>query len=132
MKNLNIESSAYTPYVYFDWHTGILEMKGRAIPENPDEFWTPVIKWMHNYAQNPAKKTILRIDMEYFNMSSSKRILIMLYQLNTLVKLSNKVKVEWYHRFADEDMFEVGQDYEYMVKIPFEFIGYEEHTLKTA
>lgn len=132
MENLNIEPSAFTPFVHFNGQSGVLELRGRAIPENPDEFWTPVLKWMHKYAQNPAKKTILKIDMEYFNMSSSKRILILLYQLNTLVKLSKKVQVQWYHRFADEDMYEVGQDYKYMVKIPFEFIGYEEHELKIA
>ncbi len=34
------------------------------------------------------------------------------------------VKVLWYHNESDEDMFEVGQDYAFMVKVPFDFISY--------
>ena len=48
----------------------------------------------------------------------------MLYKLNELADTAKKVKVEWHYNEADEDMFEVGQDYAFMVKFPFDFISY--------
>ncbi len=35
-------------------------------------------------------------------------------------------KVDWFYRESEEDMFEVGQDYAYMVKVPFNFYSTDE------
>lgn len=126
MEHLSIDSTTHTPYIYFNAQTGVMEIKGRSIPEQADEFWMPILNWFESYIHNPNKQTIFKIDLEYFNISSSKRILFLLYKLNNLAKITNSVKVEWYYREDDEDMFEVGNDYAYMVKVPFEFIMYNE------
>jgi hypothetical protein len=39
------------------------------------------------------------------------------------------VRVEWFYRQSDEDMFEVGQDYAYMVRVPFIFNEYRDIAL---
>lgn len=132
MDNLTIESSAYTPFVQFNKDSGVMEIKGRSIPESPDEFWMPIISWFEGYLLNPSAKTTFKIDLEYFNISSSKRILFLLYKLNNLAKDGSDVKVDWFYRLHDEDMYEVGQDYKYMVKVPFEFHSYEELELAIA
>jgi len=132
MKNLLIASTAQTPFVSFNSQNGIMEIKGRSIPEQADEFWIPIIDWFDLYLLKPSNHTTFKIDLEYFNISSSKRILTLLYKLNNLAKLTDNVKVEWYYRLADEDMFEVGQDYKYMIKVPFEFHAYEDQELESA
>ncbi len=132
MDNLIIESSAFTPFVRFNRATGVMVIKGRAIPDSPDEFWMPIISWFEGYLLHPSPETIFKIDLEYFNISSSKRILFLLYKLNNLAKEGSSVKVDWYYKLNDEDMYEVGQDYKYMVKVPFEFHPYEEQELAMA
>jgi hypothetical protein len=52
--------------------------------------------------------------------------------LNELVEKGMEAKVNWFYNYTDEDMFEVGQDYEYMVKVPFEFIAYTDIDLSLA
>jgi hypothetical protein len=52
--------------------------------------------------------------------------------LNDLVDTGNEVKLNWFYREGDEDMYEVGQDYAYMVKVPFEFKKIEESDLAIA
>lgn len=126
MEQLLFESTPHTPFISFDSRSGVMEIKGRSIPEQADDFWLPVLNWFETYIQMPACQTVFKIDLEYFNISSSKRILFLLYKLNNLAKSSDTVKVEWYYREDDEDMFEVGNDYAYMVKVPFEFIMYKE------
>ena len=37
--------------------------------------------------------------------------------------------VKWHYKKSDIDMYEVGPDYAYMVKVPFEFVANEEMEL---
>ena len=124
MEDLLIQPTPHTPYVLFSKENGLMEIKGRSIPDQPDEFWLPVLSWFESYLLDPRVNTTVKIDLEYFNISSSKRILFLLYKLNELVDKGNFAHVEWYYRQTDEDMYEVGQDYAYMVKVPFEFKEY--------
>lgn len=120
MSNLIISDSIKTPTVLFDM-TGILEIKGKSIPENSLEFYRPVFEWLDIYSQSPAPKTELKISLEYFNTSSSKCLLDILRRLET-INLSGKsnVKVLWFYDADDEDMMEAGEDYQALVKVPFE------------
>lgn len=120
MSNLIINDSIKTPTVTFDV-TGILEIKGKSIPENSLEFYRPVFEWLDIYSQSPAPKTEFKISLEYFNTSSSKCLLDILRRLET-INLSGKsaVKVLWFYDADDEDMMEAGEDYQALVKVPFE------------
>lgn len=124
MDALILNATPQTPLISFDRKSGLMEIKGRSIPDQPDEFWLPILSWFEAYIMNPTERTVVRIDLEYFNISSSKRILFLLYKLNELVDMKKDVLVEWYYRESDEDMYEVGQDYAYMVKVPFIFKEY--------
>lgn len=132
MDTLLIQATAQTPLVDFNPATGIMEIKGRSIPDDPESFWGVVLTWFDTYMANPLEETLVRIDLEYFNITSSKRILFLLYKLNELVDSGKKAKVEWYYRQSDEDMYEVGQDYAFMVHVPFDFREYTDNDLVVA
>ena len=123
MNNLIIEESIKTPSVSFAATTGILELKGKSIPENSLEFYRPVFEWIDNYGQSPNSSTELKVRLEYFNTSSSKCLLDVFRRLET-INLSGKssVKVSWFYDVDDEDMMEAGEDYSALVKIPFEMM----------
>ena len=123
MKSLIIEGTPKTPYIKFDPETGVLEMKGRSIPENAIEFYKPLVDWLDEYAKNPKPETIVHIQLEYFNTSSSKCILDIFKKLEAINKRgSSKVIIKWYYEVDDEDMQEAGEDYQSILKIPFEMI----------
>ena len=124
MEALRIQATVKTPEVLFDPANKVFEIKGKSIPDSAEEFYSEILDWFDDYVANPIDETVLKIELEYFNISSSKRLLFLFYKLNELAGTDKKVKVLWYYNEADEDMFEVGQDYAFMVKIPFEFIGY--------
>jgi hypothetical protein len=125
-------ASTQTPMIAMNADTGAIEIKGRAIPDDAEPFWGPVLQWFDTYAENPNNDTSVTIDLEYFNISSSKRILFLLYKLNEIVAKGKTAKVVWCYKESDEDMFEVGQDYAFMVKVPFEFKEYNDSDLATA
>ena len=132
MEDLLIHATSHTPYIHFDGREGVMEIKGRSIPDQPDEFWIPILNWFETYLMNPNHSTVIKIDLEYFNISSSKRILFLLYKLNELAENGKDVHVEWLYRQTDEDMYEVGQDYAYMVKVPFIFKEYVDPDIAIA
>ncbi|MCC6701113.1 MAG: DUF1987 domain-containing protein [Fluviicola sp.] len=126
MNVLHIEAGAHTPLINLNPTTGIMEIRGRSIPDDPEAFWGVVLNWFDEYMRQPSSNTLVKIDLEYFNITSSKRILFLLYKLNELVDAGRSAQVEWYYRKSDEDMYEVGQDYAFMVRVPFEFKEYSD------
>lgn len=121
MKEILLVATDKTPMVKLS-PNGEFEITGKSIPEDAEDFYTPVLRWLDEYVTNPATVTTLSINLEYFNISSSKRILFILYKLNEMVSKKHDVRVKWLYDDSDEDMYEVGQDYAFMVKIPFEFV----------
>lgn len=126
MDGLRIEATAHTPMVSLNHITGVMEIRGRSIPDDPEAFWGGILSWFDDYMRQPTTLTLVKIDLEYFNITSSKRILFLLYKLNELVDNGLKAQVEWYYRKSDEDMYEVGQDYAFMVRVPFDFKEYSD------
>lgn len=126
MENILREGSAKTPAVSFDCTSGILELKGRSIPENSVEFYKPLNDWIDSYGARPCNETTVDIKLEYFNTSSSKCILDLFKKLERINKNGTEVRVNWYFEQDDEDMEEAGEDYQAIIKLPFKMIEVEE------
>ncbi len=126
MDNLNIEGTKQTPEIDFDAASGILKISGRSIPENTFEFFNPVLLWLDSYAAEAPEKVIAKINLEYFNTSSSKYILEVLKRLKNILHDGKDVLVQWYYEEDDEEMMETGEDYEDVSGLPFEIIAVEE------
>ena len=125
MEALNIDQTPKTPFIQLHATSGMLEMRGRSIPENAVDFYTPVFRWMDAYCQAAPTATALHIRFEYFNTSSSKCLLDILKKLKAL-HLSGKseVTVYWHYEEDDEDMLEAGEDFQTIIRIPFEMKKY--------
>jgi hypothetical protein len=126
MENLILEGSAKTPSIKFDAANGVLELKGRSIPENSVEFYKPLNDWIDTYGSSPQPMTILDMKLEYFNTSSSKCILDLFKQLEGLNGKGTEVKVNWYFEEDDEDMEEAGEDYQAIIGLEFKMVEVEE------
>ena len=122
MELVNIEGTPKTPTISLNSDTGTIEIKGRSIPENSIEFYKPIVDWLDEYAKGPKEKTVVSIQLEYFNTSSSKCILDVFKKLEGIKKGKNDVVINWYYEEDDEDMLEAGEDYESIIKIPFKMI----------
>ncbi len=123
MEPISIEGTPKTPTVKFDALTGMVEIKGRSIPENSIEFYKPLIEWLEEYSKGPQKLTNVNVQLEYFNTSSSKCILDVFKKLEAIHKTQkNEVLINWYYEEDDEDMLEAGEDYESIIRVPFKMI----------
>jgi hypothetical protein len=120
LDSLYIEGTLKTPTIKSDSKEGIIEIKGRSHPENPIEFYKPVLDWAAEYVKDPRLKTIINIQLEHFNTSSSKRLLDLLRRFELILMTQNEVLVNWF--YDDEDILEAGETFQTMTKIPFKMI----------
>ncbi len=75
MDKYAIEGTPKTPSISFDLNGGVLEIKGRSIPENSIEFYKPLVDSLDKYSSAAKTATTVNVQLEYFNTSSSKCIL---------------------------------------------------------
>lgn len=126
MEKVVIEGTPKTPTINFDMVTGVLEIKGRSIPENSIEFYKPLVEHLERYAQKPQSNTNVNIQLEYFNTSSSKCILDVFKKLEAIHKNGAQIIINWYYEQDDEDMLEAGEDYQAIINVPFKMIEVQE------
>lgn len=126
MGKINLEGTNKTPKITFNEEDGLLELKGRSIPENSIEFYKPLVDALDDYSKNPKNLTRVNIHLEYFNTSSSKCILDIFKKLESIKNTGNEVNINWYYEEDDEDMLEAGEDYQAIIKVPFKMIEVQE------
>jgi hypothetical protein len=120
------EQTAKTPLVNFDPSTGNFEIKGKSIPENSLVFYKPVFAWLDEYVLAPAPSTVLNIQLDYFNTSSSKCILDLFKIIENIFKNSKgEITINWLYDENDEDMQEAGEDYQSLIKSPFNLVAFQ-------
>lgn len=118
-KVIRILRSDVYPDIIMDKENGVFEIKGISLPENGKEFYQPVIDFLEEYSLQPDKITHFVFNLRYFNISSSKMFLFILYKLKEISDAGNTVLVTWC--YDDEDIHEAGKDFEHMVIVPFQF-----------
>ena len=119
MNSIVREASPKSPHVHFNAVGGILELKGRSIPENALDFYKPLIEWMGEWVKSSPAKTEFHVHLEYFNTSSSKCLLDLFRKLEPL---GDNATVLWHYEADDEDMLEAGEDYEAILSVPFRMV----------
>jgi len=124
MNNLKLEKTNHTPYVNLT--AGQIDISGRSIPEDPVAFYKPVLDWLEDYKKSPSGKTVVNLNFEYINTSSSKALHNILKSLNEGFDNEHKMVINWHYEVGDDDMFELGQFFQPYISIPMNFIETEE------
>lgn len=125
MKPIVITEMGYTPGVRLDPKTGVLEMTGKACPEDAIDFYKPILEWLEEYSKNPHEETIYYFKLSYYNTASSKVILTIMQKLEKIRDEGHNVRIKWYYFEDDEEMLNAGEDFADMIKVPFDLISIE-------
>ena len=124
LKGIYLDKKPDTPKISLNTELGILEISGRSLPENAEIFYQPLLDWVDNYMKTDPAKTVLKIDLEYFNSSSVKQVLAILIKLEELFRSGKEVQVVWHYNKDDELMEMKGRELESIVELPFNLVAY--------
>lgn len=125
MNNIRREKTEDTPEIILDKNTGEFWFKGNSIPENTKKFYQQVLEWIDEYVEKPNEETIVNFKMDYFNTSSTKYIFDIMVKFKKIVKKRHALIFNWYFFEEDKDMFEAGQSFSKMLRLPFNFVMYK-------
>jgi hypothetical protein len=109
IQSLIIEETAKTPHVELNPITGDFIFSGRSIPENAAKVYEPILNWINGYILNAKPTTNLRLNLEYFNTSSS---LWLAKIFKVLVRIDNPDYVIIFHLYLPVDEFDEMKEFE--------------------
>jgi len=113
MKVLEIAETASSPGIVLNAGTNQFIFTGRSLPEDPLNFYEPVMNWMEMYKQNPVAGASFEFKLTYFNTASSK-VFFSLFQIIDKINLEhtgvdNRIAI--YTSEDDEDLIELFEYY---------------------
>lgn len=120
MDNLKIESTQSTPSIFADPKTGVMELRGDSYPENSFELFSPAMKWIEDYLEDPGRPLTLNLHLLYLNTSSVKAMMDIFDILEEAHKSGRKVAVNWYYDEQNERVAELAEEFKEDCNFPFQ------------
>jgi hypothetical protein len=122
MEDLFVQGTDSLPTISFR-NNGELKITGRALPEDANSFFRPLLDWLRNFS---AEEVNIEFNLDYFNTSVSKQILDM-FKIIEGNPANKVIKIKWMYEDGDEEMLESGEIYSEMLKrFQFTFHKYAE------
>ncbi|MFN0030857.1 MAG: SiaC family regulatory phosphoprotein [Flavobacteriales bacterium] len=115
-----IPQTVKTPWIVIDTFRSHMIISGRSIPEEANKFYEPILQAvdMLRYV-NGINKFVIRIQLEYFNTTSSHNILKL---FKSFEEFPVPVTIEWYYEEDDDEKLDVEDlSKEYNAKPGFKF-----------
>lgn len=98
MEEIIIAKTTKTPAVHFSYENRTLEIAGVSIPEDADNFYTPLLEWVNDYVEKVQRETLkstkISLKLIYFNTTTSDYLVSMLKTLKTLPNPPKKIVEE--------------------------------------
>jgi len=111
MEDLFVQGTDSLPNISFK-SNGELKITGRALPEDANNFFRPLLDWLRNFS---ADEVNIEFNLDYFNTSVSKQILDM-FKIIEGNPANKVIKIKWMYEDGDDEMLESGEIYSEMLK----------------
>jgi hypothetical protein len=121
MERLFLKGTEETPEIVFDKDKPEFRVAGKSYMEDATSHYSKVIAWLLEYSKNPNDSTVFRFELEYVNTASSKIVHDILDVLDNMHLDGVSVTVVWCYYEDDEDMEELGREYEEIYEVPFRY-----------
>lgn len=121
-----VADNFYIPSVNFNADSGSLEIEGESYLEDTKSFYEPILDWLKKFVSSFSNQIIFNIKLTYYNTSSSRSILEMLYVLKSFKENGGDLQVNWYYDEDDLDVPEEVEDFEIDTGLEIKLIPVED------
>ena len=122
MDNLTLTQTNETPAVELSAKEGKFSFSGKSYPENVNEFYSEILKYLNTYAQDPTEKTTLIFNFLYYNTATSKIIVKIIMELRSVLSKGKQFQIKWICKSNDELMKEKGEELKDLLDVDFGII----------
>lgn len=120
MISFQLEPTITTPSVEVDEEEGEITISGRSSPENSVGFYQPLLDVMDSLSESP--RLVFNFALEYFNTSSGKCLFDIIRKAGKFTEEGSEIEINWFYDPEDEDMREIGEDYEDILDLEFNYL----------
>ncbi len=120
MENFFSASTTKTPEIEFRTD-GNFKISGNSYMEHPIKFYAELWEWLELFLAQNSKPVYLDVYLIYVNTTSTKMILKIMNLINANSK--SELKITWKYQIDDDQMLELGKDFEKITKNNFDFQG---------
>lgn len=123
IEKLHIKATSKMPEILADAEKGEISISGSVRNQNSVKFFQPLNDWLTTYFESPKELTRFNFRMKYLSNSASLMILDIIQRINSDFSLKRrKIVIYWYCTINDEEMYEVGEDYQDTSEVPFHIV----------
>jgi hypothetical protein len=120
MEKFELKESIKIPRILIDYKRGKIRITGKSTLNNPDELYPRLIELFQLYIQNPQPITYVLIDLEFYNVESSKYLFTIIKTLIDLDKQKkSELKISWHYDPDDywiiKDINKLSSDLNYKI-----------------
>jgi hypothetical protein len=107
--NILIEGSRKTPTIDFNHRAGEIILTGVSLPENAARIYEPLLDWINEYIKSPQPVTNFRLNLEYYNSSTTLWLAKMLKALSKIRGDGYLLFIHMYMNIEDFDELEADE-----------------------
>ena len=119
MNDMDLAQTPSTPLVRTDSRAGRLSMAGDSYPENPFEFFQPIIDWLDRYLEERDGPLSCDLTLVYLNTSSIRAMMDIFDRLEEAHKGGRQVSVHWSYDPDNERVGELAEEFKEDCSFPF-------------
>jgi hypothetical protein len=108
------------PQVDFDLVNGVMDIRGKIVPENPTDFFGELDNWIGEYIRRKDAAVEINLHLDYFNTISSKMLSKFLERV-----IPSRPRLNWYYDSEDIEIKEAGEDYAAILNYPINVIEHK-------
>lgn len=116
MEKFILEPTKDTPRIVLDKALCSIEITGSSYPSNAVKIYNYVYDWLEELEVVANLELTCEFYFTYLNSSSKSALFEILKKIELLHKAGMQVEINWKYDAFDEDMKEVGKEFNYMMK----------------
>lgn len=104
--------------------SGNLSFSGVSTPENAKVFMAPVLEWINQLKQNPPNKVVVDFKIDYLNTITTRYMYEIIDSINEMQASQVAITYNWHFEEGDDDLKELGEEFELSTGVKFNYIPY--------
>ncbi len=105
--------------------TGLIKLEGVSYPADAAEFFNPIFEWLETYIEQVGGPIVMKLFINYLNTSSTKCLFDIIDRMEEYYNDDNTVQINWYYEKDDEDIKDIGLEFQEDMQLPFQVLSYE-------
>lgn len=120
---LEREKTGSTPYILIEEQEGYMKLEGVSFHENVIGFFKEISDWLNDFLETDFNSFTFDCALEYFNSSTAKLLLNILFNLDEYASADKKITINWITSSDNDIIIECGEDFqEEMSNLTFNLI----------